>query len=97
MTIRRYLLHLSFWTAVVMTFIGSAITFYPGAQCGWFLLVAALATAGVFIPGKPYRIPATVMLVLALSAAYEGYQHVDDHQRWLIKKHSAAARMTKPE
>ena len=72
MTIARKLPRLSFWSAVVMTFIGSAITFDPSAQCGWFLLVASLATAGLCIPGKAYRIAAAVMLVLALSAAYEG-------------------------
>lgn len=72
MTITSKHLLLCFWIAVVMTFIGSAITFDPNAQCGWFLLVASLATAGLCIPGKAYRIAAAVMLVLALSAAYEG-------------------------
>lgn len=74
MTIRRYLLRLSFWSAVLLAILGIIITFVPGAECGWFLLVAALSVAGFFISKTCYRIAAAMLLVFALKAAYDGYQ-----------------------
>ena len=61
MTATRELLYLPFWTAVLFALLGSVITFYPGAERGWFLVVAALAAAGLFIPKTTYRVAAALL------------------------------------
>ena len=67
-------LRLAFWSAVLLAVLGTFITFVPGAECGWFLLVAVLSVAGFFIPKTCYRIAAAALLIFALKAAYDGYQ-----------------------
>jgi glucan phosphoethanolaminetransferase (alkaline phosphatase superfamily) len=83
MSPRRKLLLLPFWLAVLLAVLGSVITFYPGAQCGWFLTVAGLALPCVLIPRVLYRICATVLLVCSLIAAYNGYCAGLEYQHWL--------------
>jgi hypothetical protein len=69
-----HLLRLTFWSVALLATLGTIITFVPGAECGWFLLVAALSVAGFFIPTIRHRIAAAALLIFALKAAYDGYQ-----------------------
>ena len=62
---------------------GCVMTFVPGAECGWFLMVAVLSLAGLFIPRTFYRIAAVLLLLLALGAAYHGHQHGAQYRQWL--------------
>lgn len=66
--------HLLLWTAVLLTILGTIITFVPGGECGWFLLVAALSIAGFFISKTCCRVAAAMLMVFALKAAYDGDQ-----------------------
>lgn len=77
------LLYFPFWLAVLFAILGNVITFYPGAECGWFLTVAALAVAGMFIPRVAYRVVAALLLILALTSAYSGYRHGVEYRQWL--------------
>lgn len=74
--------YLLFWLAVFLAALGSIITFVPGAEFGWFLVVAGLALAGLFIPRVAYRISAVVLLILALVLAFDGHRRgVEYRQR----------------
>jgi cell division protein FtsW (lipid II flippase) len=74
MTAPRKFLYLPLGLAIVLAILGLFITFVPGAETGWFLVVAALSISGLFIPRIPSRIAAALLLVFALGFAYEGYQ-----------------------
>jgi len=69
----RRLLLLPFWLAVVLAVLGDVITFVPGAEREWFLVVAGLSASGLLIPKAAYRISAVVLVVLALAAAYSEF------------------------
>ena len=66
--------HPLFLSAVLLAIFGTFITFIPGASCEWFLFVAVLSVAGLFIPKTCYRIAAAALLIFALKAAFDGYQ-----------------------
>jgi hypothetical protein len=83
MSATRKLLLLPFWLAVLLAVLGYVITFVPGAECGWFLVVAGLAASGLFIPKAAYRVAAGVLVVLALAMAYSGYRHGVEYHQWL--------------
>lgn len=80
----RKLLYISFWAAVLLGVLGTVITFYPGAECGWFLTVAVLSVSGWFIPKPAYRVAAAVLLILALTAAYQGHRHGLEYREGLL-------------
>jgi hypothetical protein len=79
---RKFLL-LPFWLAVLLAVLGYIISFVPGAECGWFLVVAGLSLAGLFIPRAAYRVGAALLLMLALASAYSGYRHGLEYRQWL--------------
>jgi hypothetical protein len=72
-----------FWLAVLLGVLGCIITFFPGAECLWFSVVATLSLFGLFIPKISYRTAATVLLILSIIAAVHGY--------WRGKKYLASA------
>jgi hypothetical protein len=74
MSTARKLLYLPFWLSVVLAGLSTVMCFVPGAERGWFLTVAVLAVAGLFIPKTPYRVAASLLLLLALSQAYIGHK-----------------------
>jgi uncharacterized protein YqgC (DUF456 family) len=67
------LLCIPFWLAVLLGVLGCIITFFPGAECLWFTIVAALSLFGLFIPKIFYRGAATLLLILSIIAAVHGY------------------------
>jgi len=78
----RKLLYLPFWFSVFLAVLGFIMTFVPGAERGWFLAVAGLSVAGLFIPKTPYRVAAALLLLIALTHAYTGHQRgVEYRQR----------------
>lgn len=86
MNLARKLLYFPFWFSVVMLILSFVITFAPGAERGWFLTVAGLAIAGLFIPKTPYRIAAALLLSLGLSGAYIGHRREIKYRRWLDRQ-----------
>ncbi len=79
----RRLLVFPFWLGVLLTALGYVISFYPGAECGWFLIAAGLSACGIFVPQRGYRIAASLLFVVALVSAYDGYRHGVEYRQWL--------------
>ena len=73
MSTTHKLLCIPFWLGVLMGVLGCVMTFVPGAECGWFLVVAALSLFGIFIPKAFYRSAATLLLVLSIIVAVRGF------------------------
>jgi hydrogenase/urease accessory protein HupE len=78
----RKLLYFPFWAAAVLGIIGCVTTFVPGAEACWFLVVAILALAGLFIPKVCYRVAAVVLLALSLLAIFHGYGRGTEYRQW---------------
>ena len=74
---------LSFWFGLALAIIGSAITFYPGSECFWFVTTALLMTPGILIPKPAYRTIAAIGVALCLLYAYSGYERGIKYQKWL--------------
>jgi len=85
----RRLLYIPFWLAVLFAVLGYVITFVPGAECNWFLMVAALSVAGLFIPKSAYRVATALILIMALTSAYDGYRHGVKYRQWLSTHRTA--------
>jgi hypothetical protein len=60
--------------AAVFGLLGQVITFYPGAEVGWFGVAAALALAGLLSPTRRLRLVAVVLAVLLAGFAWGGYE-----------------------
>jgi len=73
MSTTHRLLCIPFWLAVFMGALGYVMTFVPGSECGWFIVVAALSLFGFFIPKTFYRGAAMLLLVLSIIAAVRGF------------------------
>jgi hypothetical protein len=71
MNTRRKLLLLPFWLAVLLTVLGNLISFVPGAECGWFLVVAVLSVSA-----------AALLLILALAWTYSDYRRGVEYRQW---------------
>ena len=61
---------LVFAFGVVMMLLGSAITFFPGAERGWFAFTGALLLAGLLVPRWPVRILAAALVAVCVSAVW---------------------------
>jgi hypothetical protein len=59
--------------AAVLGLLGSIISFYPGAEVGWFGVAAAVALAGLLSPTRQLRLVAVVLAVLLAGFAWGGY------------------------
>jgi len=73
----------AFWFGAFLALAGSVITFYPGAECGWFVVSGALIAPGLLIPKPGYRIAALFLCVLCFLYAYFGYAHGVEYEMWL--------------
>lgn len=69
----RKLLYFPFWAGIVLEAVGCVMDWVPGAEAGWFLAVAALSSAGLFIPKTTYRVAGVLVFVIALVVAYQAY------------------------
>jgi hypothetical protein len=59
--------------AAVLGLLGLFITFYPGAEAGWFGVAAAVALAGLLSPTRRLRLVGVVLAVLLAGFAWGGY------------------------
>ncbi len=59
--------------AAVLGLLGLFISFYPGAEAGWFGVAAALALAGLLSPNGQLRLVAVLLAVLLAGFAWGGY------------------------
>ena len=79
----------SFWAGCALFALGQLITFYPGAERGWFILAGLLCMSGLLIRGKAYRIAAIILVGLSAVLATVGHRRGVDYKKWLEteKKH----------
>ncbi len=62
-----------FWLGMMLILLGSMISFFPGAETGWFIITAVLVSMGFFVSSKYYRIAALVIVAICVFWAYAGY------------------------
>jgi hypothetical protein len=59
--------------AAVLGLLGLFISFYPGAEAGWFGVAAALALAGLLSPTRPLRLIAVVLAIVLAGCSWGGH------------------------
>lgn len=69
-----------FWLGMIKFFLGSMISFMPGAETSWFIITAGLASGGFLVSSKYYRIAALVIFAICVFAAYSGYHRGIEYQ-----------------
>jgi hypothetical protein len=73
----------AFWFGTMLFVLGSFISFYPGAEAGWFAVTGALVGCGFFVPSKRYRIATIAIVAICLFWTFAGYQRGLEYQEWL--------------
>lgn len=73
----------AFWFGTMLFVLGSFISFYPGAETGWFAITAAVVGFGFFVPNKRYRIVTFVIVATCLLWTFAGDQRGLEYQEWL--------------
>lgn len=69
-----------------LALLGPLVTFFPGAECRWFLTAGAFVAFGLFVPNRAVRVTAVVGILVCLLAAYAGYGRGVDYQRRLLNR-----------
>ena len=72
--------------AAVFGLLGQFITFYPGAEAGWFGLAAAMALTGLPSPTRQLRLVAVVLAVVLAGFAWGGYVRGRQYREWLSQQ-----------
>ena len=75
-----------FWAGCVLFALGQVISFYPGAERGWFILAGLLCMSGLLIRGKVYRIAAIILVCLSAVLAIAGHRRGVDYKNWMETK-----------
>jgi len=81
----KSLARLSFWFAVFLAVIGSAMTMSPGAGVGLAAIVAVFAAPGLVLRRR-YRIASIVLLMLLALYAWGEYQRGKAYQQRLRER-----------
>jgi hypothetical protein len=76
--------------AAVLGLLGSIITFYPGAEAGWFGVAAAASLAGLLSPTPRLRVVAVVLAVTLAGFAWGGYVRGRQYREWLRQQPALA-------
>jgi hypothetical protein len=71
--------------AALLGLLGLFITFYPGAEAGWFGVAAALALAGLLCPARQFRLVAVVLALVLAGFAWGGYVRGRQYRQWLSR------------
>lgn len=77
--------------AAVLGLLGLLITFYPGAEVGWFGVAAALALAGLLSPTRRLRFVALALAVVLAGFAWGGHVRGRQYREWLSQRPSPLA------
>ena len=85
-----------FWGGVFLAVSGSFISFYPGAECGWFVVSGVLLALGFLIPKRRYRVAASIGCILCFVYAYDGYLRGVKYREWLRERESISHVHTLP-
>lgn len=84
----RPLLIVAFWVGVILLALGQVITFYPGAEAGWFAASAVFCLCGVLVRSKAYAIAALCLVVGGAAFSLSGYRHGEQYRAWLKQQPS---------
>ena len=76
----------AFWIGLLHGTLGSFITFYPGSDCGWFIVSGVLITVGLFVPNARYRVAAFLLCLLCFMYAYSAYVRGIEYHKWLLNR-----------
>jgi hypothetical protein len=74
---------IAFWVGVALMIQGLLMSFYPGAECWYFSIVAGLLPFGVILRKKAYKIASILLAVFAIYCVYGGYQRGVQYRDWL--------------
>jgi type II secretory pathway component PulF len=74
---------IAFWLGMILFFLGSIISFYPGSEAGWYATAAILVGFGFFVPSKGYRIAAFMIVAICLFWTFTGYNRGMEYQEWM--------------
>ena len=74
---------IAFWFGTMLFALGSFISFYPGAETGWFAFTAVFIGFGLLVPSKRYRVSTILILAICLFWTFAGYQRGLEYQEWL--------------
>jgi hypothetical protein len=72
--------------AAVFGLLGLFISFYPGAEVGWFGVAAAAALAGLLSPTRRLRVVAVALAVLLAGFGWAGYRRGRQYREWLSRQ-----------
>jgi hypothetical protein len=72
--------------AAVLGLLGQLISFYPGAEVGWFGFAAAVALTGLFSPTRRLRLVAVILAVLLAVFAWGGHVRGRQHRELLSQQ-----------
>jgi hypothetical protein len=89
----RPLLLAAFWLGVSFFALGQVITFYPGAEAGWFAISAALCLCGLLVRSRAYIIAALCLVTIGIVLSISGYRHGEQYRVWLSKQPSREERI----
>ena len=85
-TVRMQVARAGVGLAAVFGLLGQFISFYPGAEAGWFGVAAAVALAGLLSPTRQLRLVAVVLAVLLAGFAWGGYVRGRQYREWLSQQ-----------
>ena len=69
--------------------LGLFISFYPGAEAGWFGMAAGAAAIGLLSPSWRLRLVGVVLATAFAWFAWAGYQRGLEYQQWLREQRHA--------
>jgi general secretion pathway protein G len=83
----------AFWMGVTLFILGQVISFYPGAETGWFAVSAGLCLCGFLVPNRSYRIAALFLVIFGIAISISGYRRGEQYRVAQSKRPSTAGRM----
>jgi hypothetical protein len=82
-TERTQVAYVAVGIAAVKGLLGLFLTFYPGAEAGWFGVAAAVSLIGLLAPSRRLRFVAVVLAILLAACACGGYVRGWQYREWL--------------
>jgi hypothetical protein len=76
-----------------MFVLGQVISFYPGAETGWFAFSAVLCMGGLLVRSKAYGVAAVFLVVASIAWSVSGYRRGEQYRVWLAQQPSREERI----
>jgi hypothetical protein len=82
-TAQIYVARVGVCLAALLGFLGYIITFYPGAELGWFGVAAIVALSGLLSRTRRLRVVSVVLAVTLAWSAWGGHKRGRQYREWL--------------